>query len=139
MFKSKSSKMTCYDMFMTIAPGMLLTLLSVVFNIFMIVAFLTQPGYVAHKILEGALRFLSFAAINFYFGLAAYGLLTVLSEWRRIRATPLRKLMYIWVFPLFMATYLPIAIVALLSKVEWKPIRHFSSGNADLTARAKGS
>ena len=27
-------------------------------------------------------------------------------------------------FPLFLATYVPISIVALFKKVEWKPIQH---------------
>ena len=55
-----------------------------------------------------------------------YGLLTVLSEWKRIRATTLKKLIYLPLFPLFMLTYIPIAIAALFVNVQWKPIQHTS-------------
>ena len=55
-----------------------------------------------------------------------YGLLTVLSEWKRIRATTLKKLIYLPFFPLFMLTYIPIAIAALFVNVQWKPIQHTS-------------
>ena len=52
------------------------------------------------------------------------GLATVLSEWRRIPASAWEKLRYLPVFPIFMLTYLPIAVTALFRKVEWRPIRH---------------
>ena len=52
------------------------------------------------------------------------GLLTVLAEWRRIPVSPLKKVMYLPFFPLFMFSYIPITLTALLVHVEWKPIRH---------------
>jgi cellulose synthase/poly-beta-1,6-N-acetylglucosamine synthase-like glycosyltransferase len=137
IFTNKGNKMSCYDMFMTVAPGMLLTILTVALNVFLVFACFTKSGYMAYLILQEAFRFLLFAAINFYFGLAAYGLLTVISEWKHIRATPARKLMYIGVFPLFMATYLPIALVALIRRVEWKPIHHFTAGSFSMSVHEK--
>ena len=59
---------------------------------------------------------------NFYVGLLFYGLITVLSEWRHIDAAPVQKLGYVLTFPIFMFTYIPISIAALVQKVEWKPI-----------------
>jgi len=32
--------------------------------------------------------------------------------------------LYTFTFPLFIFTYIPIAIVALFRKIEWKPIAH---------------
>jgi len=32
--------------------------------------------------------------------------------------------LYLFTFPLFMATYIPIAVSAMFKKVEWKPIVH---------------
>ena len=66
-------------------------------------------------------------------------LLTVLCEWKRIRTTAPRKLLYLAIFPLFMASYVPIALVALLKKVEWKPIRHFSANSPELAAAQRKS
>ena len=36
---------SCYDMFVTVAPGMLLTLLMILFNGVILAACLTQPAY----------------------------------------------------------------------------------------------
>ena len=57
-------------------------------------------------------------------GLLIYGLLTVLSEWKHVDAPALKKLGYVFTFPIFMFTYIPISIAALVQKVEWKPIYH---------------
>ncbi len=46
---------------------------------------------------------------------------------RRVAAhprLPLKKVMYLPFFPLFMFSYIPITLTALLVHVEWKPIRH---------------
>ena len=56
--------------------------------------------------------------------LLLYGLCTVLSEWKHIQAPAVKKLGYVLTFPIFMLTYIPISIAALVRKVEWKPIYH---------------
>ena len=56
------------------------------------------------------------------------GLLTVLCEWDQIRAGRAQKIGYVFTFPLFMMTYIPIAVAALRRKVEWKPIEHHAVG-----------
>ena len=48
----------------------------------------------------------------------------MLSEWKHIQAPALKKLGYVFTFPIFMFTYIPISIAALVRKVEWKPIYH---------------
>ena len=133
----KGSRMSCFDMFMTVAPGMLLTLFTVAFNIMILVACITQPTYLALRIIRSSLGFIASAALSFYIGLFAYGTLTVASEWKQINEKPLRKIMYLGLFPIFMATYIPISIAALGKKVEWKPIRHFSSSTIQMAADGK--
>ena len=61
----------------------------------------------------------SFAGIMFVFGL-----ITTITEWRHIHTTPAKKIKYIFTFPFFMLTYVPIALVAIFKKVEWVPIKH---------------
>lgn len=51
-------------------------------------------------------------------------LTTAITEWRRIKAPAYKKILYLFTFPFFMATYIPISVVALFKKVEWKPIEH---------------
>ena len=70
--------------------------------------------------------------INFYLGMFLYGALTVVSEWKAIRASSWQKLAYLVTFPLFMLTYVPISVAALFQKVEWKPIRHSSMAQIDM-------
>ena len=53
-----------------------------------------------------------------------FGAATTITEWKKIAATTKQKILYTFTFPLFLFTYVPIAVVALVSKVEWKPIKH---------------
>ncbi len=128
-------KFSCYDMFMTTAPGMLLTLGIIVFNVIMLIACVTQPYYIANVVIKRAGKFVIDTLISFYLGLFMYGVVTVISEWKMIKSTPAKKIGYVFLFPIFMATYIPIAIVALVKKVEWKPIKHFASDNYALEAK----
>ena len=118
---------SCYDMFVTVAPGMLLTLVMLLFNGIILANCMTQPAYIAARVIDVTVGFMLSALWNFYVGLFFYGLLTVLSEWKHINTSPLRKLGYVFTFPIFMFTYIPISIAALVKKVEWKPIYHTAS------------
>ena len=115
---------SCYDMFVTVAPGMLLTLAMILFNAVVLAACLTQPAYLAARVIHETGGFIGSSLGNFYLGLLLYGLCTVLSEWKHIQAPALKKLGYVFTFPIFMFTYIPISIAALVRKVEWKPIYH---------------
>ena len=52
------------------------------------------------------------------------GIITTITEWKNIHARPAKKILYALTFPFFMLTYIPIAMVAVFKKVEWKPINH---------------
>jgi hypothetical protein len=56
------------------------------------------------------------------FGLV--GFLTVLTENKRIRATAWQKIASVLTFPIFMATYIPIAALSFFAGTDWKPIKH---------------
>ena len=51
-------------------------------------------------------------------------LITTLTEWDNIHTTTGKKILYVFTFPLFMLTYIPIAIAAIFRRVEWAPIEH---------------
>ena len=59
-----------------------------------------------------------------YLFVLAIGALTTVTQWRQIRTTPLKKILFTLTFPLFMLTYIPISFAALFRRVEWKPIEH---------------
>lgn len=52
------------------------------------------------------------------------GALTLLTEWDRIGAGTARKLGTLFTFPLFMMTFVPVAVSSLFMKYQWKPIEH---------------
>ena len=92
----------------------------------MAVSFLTQPHLLAVLMCVTALSYVVTALRYMYMILFLYGLLTIIVEWPNIPAKPLKKVMYLPLFPIFMLTYMPIALAALFMRVEWKPIRHTS-------------
>ena len=56
------------------------------------------------------------------------GALTTAAEWKNIHASAYEKIIYLFTFPLFMFTFLPVTAASLVTKVTWKPIEHtFSS------------
>lgn len=52
------------------------------------------------------------------------GGLTTLLEWKRIPCAGGKKFRYIFTYPLFMITFVPIGIAALFFTPQWKPIAH---------------
>ena len=122
--KPSRKSWSCYDMFMTVAPGMLLTLVTIAFNLVVCLACVGQPAYIVRRVLDVAGSFVLSTVCSFYLGLLVYGLLTVLCEWKQIAMPANKKLLYVFTFPLFMFTYIPISLAALVQKVEWKPIYH---------------
>ena len=61
---------------------------------------------------------------NFCAILFLFGALTAITERKNIHCSTGKKILYCFTFPLFMLTYIPIAVVALFKKIEWKPIPH---------------
>lgn len=52
------------------------------------------------------------------------GLITTLTENKRIHTSAWKKIKYLFTFPIFLFTYAPISIVAIFKNVEWEPTRH---------------
>ena len=50
--------------------------------------------------------------------------LTLLTEWKRIRATTGQKLLGLLAFPMYILTGIPISVTALFRKFHWPPIEH---------------
>jgi hypothetical protein len=61
---------------------------------------------------------------GFYVLFFFLGTITTITEWKSIHCTTKQKVKYLFTFPLFMLTYIPISVIALFCKVEWKPIQH---------------
>ena len=110
---------SCYDMTMNIMPAAVLTGVSVVVNIGAAIANATSGGSMA-VLAVSVLQTL----MSLYLTLFVLGAITTVTEWKNIRCAAWKKVLYAFTFPLFMLTYVPICIVSLFTKVEWKPICH---------------
>ncbi len=117
IFRKKN--FSCFDLTMSCWPAFFLSFLSIGVSIatLMIAAGTGQDMDIAmHEI--GRKILLTYAGAFF---LGAY---TMATEWNKIHASWGVKLRAVFVFPVFLWTFAPIAVVALLSQVEWKPIHH---------------
>ena len=54
-----------------------------------------------------------FCLFNYTLFMFMFGALTTFTEWDNIRSTTAKKIKYLFTFPFFMLTYIPIALVAL--------------------------
>ncbi|NLA87226.1 MAG: glycosyltransferase family 2 protein, partial [Clostridiales bacterium] len=117
IFKNRS--FSSYDMLMIILPAIFLTMFSVIGNVTAIIV-----GAILGYEVFYAVSSLLLTCLNGYLLLFAIGLITLISEWKQIHCRPAKKIAYLFTFPIFQFTYIPIALAALFSKVEWKPIIH---------------
>jgi hypothetical protein len=67
---------------------------------------------------------MAFVVAGAYLALLVFSVFTTISEWKRIRASGFKKILYAFTFPLFIFSFIPAAAVALFKKVEWTPIQH---------------
>ena len=119
----KGSRFACYDMLMTIAPGMLLTIISLTFTAIIIA--LAAAGLMSTGVMvASSVSSICFCLMNYMVFMFMFGVLTTFVEWDSIHSTTGKKIHYMFTFPFFMLTYVPIALVALVKKCNWKPIKH---------------
>ncbi len=111
-------RQTAWACFETLTLGLWGALLSIVSFGVSLMWLLLSGG------MQGALTVLAFSALQAYGSLFAVGLLTTVVCWKKIGATAAQKLGYLFTFPLFLFTYIPIALSALVKKRQWKPIVH---------------
>ena len=83
----------------------------------------------AKLVIDETMGFLGMAVVNFYLGLFLFGVVTTATEWKKIQVAPAQKVLYLFTFPIFMFTYVPISVAALVRRVEWKPIYHGAKGS----------
>lgn len=130
MFKKREMFVSCYDMFMTLAPATLLSIGCILLNLIFL-AYGATDIHMLRRILPATLGSIAFAGVNFYLLMFSIGFITLVTEWNKILAPANKKIKSLFTFPLFMITYVPISLVALVKKVEWKPIAHSISKSVE--------
>lgn len=122
----------CFDMLSSLTPIFILSAVGMLTNALtaLLMLFSGTSGSLAAIVLFEPL-------IWAYGTMFLIGFITVISEWNRIHTSALKKIIYSLTFPVFLLSYLPIAIAALFSRnVSWKPIVHRGS-RTSLPARLK--
>ena len=110
---------SCFDMLNTILSAYGLSMISLLVNgltLLCLILLKKDAMPFVNDLLTGMIRS--------YFCLYLTGLLTLIAEWKNIPASTRGKIRYTFTFPIFLATYVPIAFCALFAKVTWVPIRH---------------
>ncbi|MFQ9521492.1 MAG: glycosyltransferase family 2 protein [Turicibacter sp.] len=120
LFKGSLQRNTsCYDMLMVIMPAIILTLFTLIFNGSMILF-----GDYTTSQDDLIMMMMGRMILNMYLMLVFIATVTTATQWKNIHTTSFKKVAYIFTFPFFMFTYIPITIVAFFKKVEWQPIEH---------------
>lgn len=110
---------SCFDMTMNIMPAVVLSVFCALINGFVSFAAIFSGESIVPVIFS-----VGESIFNMYLTLFAIGAITTVTEWKQIHTKPLKKIFYVFTFPLFMFTYIPISVAAIFKKVEWKPIEH---------------
>lgn len=115
-----------YDMFATVGPASLLTVLTVFANgIYLLVGWFSHGFLATDAEMAMCAASIIYSLGSMYFVFFVLGLLTVLTERDHIHTASMRKLLVaIFAYPVFMLSYIPINVVALFKKVEWVPTKH---------------
>ncbi len=109
----------CFDLFCNGVATYMLLVASVLCRFLMILLSIGDKSLFL-DIVHAAM----FDMFKAYAFLCVTALATTITEWKQIRCSAVKKLAYVFSYPIFMFTYLPISAIAFFSKPAWKPIRH---------------
>lgn len=124
-----------YDMLMTIAPAMILTLVSACVNGLYLLIGLVSPAIISRAETSMCLWSFAMTFLSFYVVFFLLAVLTTVTEGRNMHATRLHKLTNLLTFPVFMLSYVPLALAAAVKKVDWVPTKHtISKSLSDITS-----
>ena len=109
-------------MCMSIMPAAVLSMVTIICNVILGTLIIVNKGFTTE---------LAWLVINMirgvYEALFIVGTVTTITEWKKINLGSFRKILYMFTFPIFMLTYIPISVVAIFKKVTWQPIEHHGS------------
>lgn len=122
----KHRKFAFFDMTMNIMPAFILTVVLLFTSTSAIILGIFGLGDPS-PVVESLLGYIAFT----YSVMFIMGLITIISEWKRIHTSAGRKIGFLFLFPIFMYTYIPISVIALFKRVAWEPIHHTRSRSLD--------
>lgn len=127
---TKRCGFSCFDEIMSTMPNVLLTFFGALSAVTMAYSLFCIEGYDVLHFLKSFIMYLG----SIYFVNFILGSLTVITEWKKIVGSKRRKIRYIFTFPLFMITGIPINVIAVFTKGKWKQIKHLDATTIDQLA-----
>ncbi len=122
----KKGDFTCFDIGMNIFPAYLLGIVAQIVNIVGIIVSVCIGSGIT-TVLLSILQIL----FNSYIIAFVVGLIATIDMWKIIPAKTAKKIIYIFTFPIYMMTYLPISVAAIFSKASWVPTVHECTRSLD--------
>lgn len=130
----KKGDFTCFDIGMNIFPAYLLGIVAQIVNIVGIIVSVCIGSGIT-TVLLSILQIL----FNSYIVAFVVGLIATIDMWKIIPAKTAKKIIYIFTFPIYMMTYLPISVAAIFSKASWVPTVHECTRSLDDRAASRRS
>ena len=122
----KHRKFAFFDMTMNVMPAFILTVVLLFTSVSSILFGIFGWGDPT-PVVESLLGYIGFT----YSIMFIMGLVTLISEWKRIHTTAGRKNGILFLFPIFLYTYIPISLIALFKPVKWEQIHHTRAKSLD--------
>lgn len=129
----KHRKFAFFDMTMNIMPAFILTV-TLLFTSVTSVLFGIFGWGDPSPVVESLLGYIGFT----YSIMFLMGLVTLVSEWKKIHTSAGRKIGFLFMFPIFMYTYIPISVAALFKPVKWEQIHHTRAKSIDDVIKKDG-
>lgn len=115
----RDKSLTCYDMLMVDLPAFVVSSFAALSGIVLLAAGMITAQSISFVIYSTIMFFL-----KTFIAMFALGVYTVITEWGQIGCNNIKKILYLFTFPIYMYTYFPIALAAMKKNVTWKPIVH---------------
>jgi hypothetical protein len=116
---------SCLDMTVCIFAAFAVSLLAILVNVASYIAYVSAGGNPLYVLAQAGLMI---AAA--YSALLFFSVPMTISEWKYLRGSAFKKILYCFTFPLYIFTFIPVSFVALFSRnVQWKPINHGDASN----------
>lgn len=116
----KKNSFSCFDMTMNILPAFIFTVSNMIFNWGMLIYSLIRFGSASPEVIFYSFNFILVSYVTMF----VLGIVTLITERKNILCKKSKAFLHLFMFPVFMLSYIPISIVALFKKVGWKQISH---------------
>ena len=117
----------CFDMIMNNIPCLVLTCISILYNVFMAIAGIVTRTPDMDICIISMVTGLLGSMTTLWF----VGGLTCITQRRQIHASTRKKILGVVTFPLFVFTFALSMVRAVFTNIEWKPIKHTVARSAD--------